>query len=99
MGLEIKHGKAGPYVPGLSTQPVRNVDEVREKFDQAKSIRATSKTDMNDLSSRSHAILVVYVNGTNLSTGVQTRGKLNLIDLAGSERVMKSGAVDDANRF
>lgn len=42
---------------------------------------------------------MVYVTGTNLSTGVQTNGKLNLIDLAGSERVGKSGAIDDADRF
>jgi kinesin family protein C2/C3 len=41
----------------------------------------------------------VYVQGTNLSTGVQTNGKLNLIDLAGSERVAKSGAIDDAKRL
>jgi hypothetical protein len=27
------------------------------------------------------------------------RGKLNLIDLAGSERVAKSGAIDDEKRF
>ena len=46
---------------------------------------------MNEASSRSHAILVVYAVGTNLSTGVQTVGKLNLIDLAGSERVSKYG--------
>lgn len=39
------------------------------------------------------------MTGTNLSTGVQTNGKLNLIDLAGSERVDKSGAIDDATRF
>jgi kinesin family protein C2/C3 len=54
---------------------------------------------MNEHSSRSHALLVVYVNGTNLSTGVQTHGKLNLIDLAGSERVAKSGAINDAQRL
>eukprot|EP00041_Stephanoeca_diplocostata_P037186 m.1393620 g.1393620 ORF g.1393620 m.1393620 type:complete len:148 (+) comp24992_c0_seq49:2986-3429(+) len=41
----------------------------------------------------------VYVTGTNLSTGVQTTGKLNLIDLAGSERVGKSGALDDEKRL
>eukprot|EP00054_Salpingoeca_dolichothecata_P013803 m.77257 g.77257 ORF g.77257 m.77257 type:complete len:924 (+) comp20666_c1_seq1:99-2870(+) len=97
--LDIKHGKSGPQVPGLSRQPVQNVQDVREKFDQAKALRATSSTKMNDLSSRSHAILVVYVTGTNLSTGTTSRGKLNLIDLAGSERVGKSGALDDSVRL
>lgn len=97
--LEIKHGKEGPHVPGLIRRPVRNVQEVRDAFDQAKSIRATASTDMNELSSRSHMILICFVTGTNLSTGVQTVGKLNLIDLAGSERVGKSGALDDEKRF
>eukprot|EP00039_Didymoeca_costata_P017462 m.324147 g.324147 ORF g.324147 m.324147 type:complete len:898 (-) comp16540_c10_seq17:239-2932(-) len=97
--LEIKHGKSGPHVPGLITRPVRNSEEVVEYFNEAKSIRATATTSMNEQSSRSHCLLVVYVRGTNLSTGVQSSGKLNLIDLAGSERVSKSGAIDDAVRL
>eukprot|EP00043_Microstomoeca_roanoka_P006045 m.59669 g.59669 ORF g.59669 m.59669 type:complete len:909 (-) comp13241_c2_seq1:191-2917(-) len=98
-GLEIRVGKEGPYVDGLSTHPVSNAEEVRSYFLQAQKLRSTSSTDMNERSSRSHALLIVYVTGTNLSTGVQTKGKLNLIDLAGSERVAKSGAIDDAERF
>lgn len=39
------------------------------------------------------------VRGTNKGTGEQTIGKLNLIDLAGSERVGKSGALEDATRL
>eukprot|EP00051_Salpingoeca_urceolata_P026931 m.479338 g.479338 ORF g.479338 m.479338 type:complete len:909 (+) comp21408_c0_seq1:82-2808(+) len=97
--LEIKHGKSGPHVPGLTKQPVQSPNEVREWFQTAQKVRATSSTDMNEHSSRSHALLVVYVVGTNLSTGVQTKGKLNLIDLAGSERVSKSGAIHDDERF
>ncbi|EGD79293.1 hypothetical protein PTSG_09709 [Salpingoeca rosetta] len=98
-GLEVRHGKEGPYVEGLSTHVVSNAEEVRQYFLQAQKLRATSSTDMNEHSSRSHALLIVFVTGTNLSTGVTTRGKLNLIDLAGSERVAKSGALDNAARF
>jgi len=97
--LAIKHGRAGPMVPGLTRRAVRTPDQVQDAFTEAKSIRATSSTKMNDQSSRSHCLLVVYVTGTNLSTGVQSTGKLNLIDLAGSERVGKSGALDDAKRL
>lgn len=39
------------------------------------------------------------MTGTNLSTGTETVGKLNLIDLAGSERVDKTGAGDDKKMF
>jgi kinesin family protein C2/C3 len=86
-------------VPGLTQRTVNTPEEVQQYFNEAKGIRATSTTKMNDQSSRSHCLLVVTVTGTNLSTGVQTTGKLNLIDLAGSERVAKSGALDDAKRL
>mmetsp|Transcript_21051 Transcript_21051/g.62674 ORF Transcript_21051/g.62674 Transcript_21051/m.62674 type:complete len:1051 (+) Transcript_21051:57-3209(+) len=97
--LEIKHAKSGSFVPGLIKERVHNQEEVEKFFNQAKKIRSTATTDMNEHSSRSHCLLVVYVQGTNLSTGVTTTGKLNLIDLAGSERVAKSGAIDDAKRM
>ena len=35
------------------------------------------------------------VEGTNVHTGVVTRSKLNLIDLAGSERISKTDATGD----
>jgi len=47
---------------------------------------------MNIQSSRSHALLCITVMGVNKTTGVKTIGKLNLIDLAGSERLAKSGS-------
>uniref|UniRef100_A0A3B3DJF4 Kinesin motor domain-containing protein n=1 Tax=Oryzias melastigma TaxID=30732 RepID=A0A3B3DJF4_ORYME len=54
--------------------------------------RITFGTQMNQHSSRSHALLCITVQGTDLATGSKTTGKLNLVDLAGSERVWKSGA-------
>lgn len=97
--LDIRQSKTGPFVPGLTKKNVRSQEEVNDWFAKAKKVRATATTDMNEHSSRSHCLLVVYVTGTNLSTGVQTSGKLNLIDLAGSERVGKSGAIDDPKRL
>lgn len=38
-------------------------------------------------------MLSVYINGVNTVTGLRFKGKLHLIDLAGSERLSKSGAV------
>ncbi|ETE65194.1 Kinesin-like protein KIFC3, partial [Ophiophagus hannah] len=54
--------------------------------------RATECTHLNEHSSRSHALLMITVRGTDCSTGIKTTGKLNLVDLAGSERVGRSGA-------
>ena len=46
---------------------------------------------MNDTSSRSHLIFSIIVDSTNVNTGVRTIGKLSFVDLAGSEKVSKSG--------
>ncbi|XP_068692900.1 kinesin-like protein KIFC3 isoform X1 [Montipora foliosa] len=90
--LEIRKGPEGIFVPGLTEKQVKNVDEVNKVFAIGKTNRATATTDMNEHSSRSHALLCVTVVGVNQTTGQETKGKLNLVDLAGNERISKSGA-------
>jgi len=58
--------------------------------------RATAATNMNEHSSRSHCLTLIQVTSRNKITGVTTWGKLYLIDLAGSERVNRSGVTDEA---
>ena len=41
-------------------------------------------------------MVVSQVRGENLSNGKKSRGTLNMIDLAGSERISKSGASGQA---
>jgi kinesin family protein C2/C3 len=48
---------------------------------------------INAHSSRSHCLLIINVTGTNTASGVRTVGKLTLCDLAGSERINKTGAT------
>lgn len=50
---------------------------------------------INAHSSRSHCLLIINVVGTNMTTGVRTVGKLTLCDLAGSERINKTGATGE----
>eukprot|EP00960_Hanusia_phi_P065684 766182-Hanusia_phi.AAC.2 len=45
--------------------------------------RTTFSNNINEHSSRSHLVLSVYARGENRSTGVQSYGKLHLVDLAG----------------
>ena len=45
-----------------------------------------ASTQMNIESSRSHLIISVCIEATNLQTQNVTRGKLSFVDLAGSER-------------
>ncbi|XP_020365407.1 kinesin-like protein KIFC3 isoform X2 [Rhincodon typus] len=93
--LEIKlspDGSGQLYVPGLIQIRVQSVDDINKVFELGRVNRATDFTNVNERSSRSHALLIVSVTGINLTSGVRTTGKLNLVDLAGSERVGKSGA-------
>ena len=48
--------------------------------------RHVSATSMNKESSRSHLIMSIIVESTNLRTQNVTKGKLTFVDLAGSER-------------
>ncbi|XP_067905794.1 kinesin-like protein KIFC3 isoform X2 [Heterodontus francisci] len=93
--LEIKlspDGSGQLYVPGLIQIRVQSVDDINKVFELGRVNRATDFTNVNERSSRSHALLIISVTGINLTSGVRTTGKLNLVDLAGSERVGKSGA-------
>uniref|UniRef100_A0A8C5SGN7 Kinesin-like protein n=1 Tax=Laticauda laticaudata TaxID=8630 RepID=A0A8C5SGN7_LATLA len=93
--LEIRlcpDGSGQLYVPGLTEFPVHSVEDINQVFEFGHINRATECTHLNEHSSRSHALLMITVRGTDCSTGIKTTGKLNLVDLAGSERVGRSGA-------
>uniref|UniRef100_A0A8C6STV4 Kinesin-like protein n=1 Tax=Neogobius melanostomus TaxID=47308 RepID=A0A8C6STV4_9GOBI len=93
--LDIKINPDGTgqlHVPGLRVIEVRNFQHIKKILATARRNRITFGTQMNQHSSRSHALLCVTVEGIDLATGSKTTGKLNLVDLAGSERVWKSGA-------
>ncbi|XP_023565050.1 kinesin-like protein KIFC3 isoform X4 [Octodon degus] len=93
--LEIRlcpDGSGQLYVPGLTEFQVQSVEDINKVFEFGHNNRTTEFTNMNEHSSRSHALLIVTVRGRDCSTGLCTIGKLNLVDLAGSERVGKSGA-------
>ncbi|KAF5942733.1 hypothetical protein HYC85_020375 [Camellia sinensis] len=60
-----------------------------------RSSREVGKTQMNEHSSRSHFVFTLRISGVNESTEQQVQGVLNLIDLAGSERLSKSGSTGD----
>lgn len=54
--------------------------------------RVVAETPMNDASTRSHCIFIVWVEHKLPNSDVVRRAKLHLVDLAGSERVFKTGA-------
>lgn len=82
----------GVYVKNLSDYYVGNADEVYEIMRQGGNARATSSTNMNSESSRSHSIFVITIQQRHTETGTQKMGSLYLVDLAGSEKIGKTGA-------
>eukprot|EP01060_Flectonema_neradi_P012689 TRINITY_DN19451_c1_g1_i1.p1 TRINITY_DN19451_c1_g1~~TRINITY_DN19451_c1_g1_i1.p1 ORF type:complete len:595 (+),score=138.35 TRINITY_DN19451_c1_g1_i1:206-1786(+) len=77
-------------VEGLTEYEVDNQATVGELLATAQSNRACAATKMNDVSSRSHSIFMLRVKVHNPVTNTTCNGLLNLIDLAGSEKVNSS---------
>ena len=60
---------------------------------------SVANTKMNAQSSRSHSVFMLQLRGSNEESGTTVQGALNLCDLAGSERLDRSGAASDAQRL
>ncbi|KAL2928081.1 Kinesin-like protein KIN-14N [Bienertia sinuspersici] len=92
----IKHDAHGnTHVSDLTVVDVRSSKEVAYLLEKAAQSRSVGKTLMNEQSSRSHFVFTLRISGVNESTEQQVQGVLNLIDLAGSERLSKSGSTGD----
>lgn len=92
----IKHDANGnTHVADLTIVDVHSSREVSYLLNQASQSRSVGRTQMNEQSSRSHFVFTLRISGVNESTEQQVQGILNLIDLAGSERLSKSGSTGD----
>ncbi|KAL3845048.1 hypothetical protein ACJIZ3_002451 [Penstemon smallii] len=91
--LDIKKDSKGMVVvENVTTVSISSYEELRSIIERGSEQRHTTGTLMNEQSSRSHLILSVVIESTNLQTQSVARGKLSFVDLAGSERVKKSGS-------
>lgn len=94
-GLEVRHcfgegGREGEAVPGLTSLPVHSASEVTALVGEALARRCVKRTRSNADSSRSHVVFTLKIEAES-SRGIVRHGCLHLIDLAGSERMKKSG--------
>ncbi len=90
--LKIKESpQRGIYVEGLSSMPLGSEDELMYWIGLGEARRAWAETRQNSVSSRSHTLLILEVKQT-LANDSEVRGILNLVDLAGCEKVGRSGA-------
>ncbi|XP_055627378.1 kinesin-like protein Klp98A isoform X2 [Toxorhynchites rutilus septentrionalis] len=95
-GLRVREHRAlGPYVENLSQHPVSDYSEIQNCMVQGNIQRTTASTNMNDTSSRSHAIFTItFVQARYLNDmPSETVSKIHLVDLAGSERANATGAT------
>lgn len=86
--------KKGVFVEGLSEWAVRSPNEIYSLMQKGAMSWNTAQTNMNDVSSRSHAVFLIIVEQMRVDGDKQIKvGKLNLVDLAGSESVRMTGAT------
>ena len=91
--LSIKDSAEGIYVKNLCQVFVSSPQEILDILETGLLQRRTSKTRMNETSSRSHAIFIIRISCKNTLNGIVKSGKLMFVDLAGSEKVKKTGAT------
>lgn len=104
--LSIKRNREGKsYVDNLTEVPIDTADaalgmqQLDSVMENAARTRSVASTKMNAQSSRSHSVFMLHIRGYNEESGAHVHGALNLCDLAGSERLDRSGAGADAKRL
>lgn len=82
----------GIYIPDATEAYVASRDEMYEIFKIGTENRSVGFTNMNAKSSRSHSLFIVTIFQRNNKTESTKAGKLYFVDLAGSEKLSKTGA-------
>ncbi|KAF9433546.1 kinesin-like nuclear fusion protein [Entomortierella beljakovae] len=96
---EIRHGSNGKTtITDITTEILTSPQKVAALLKKAAHNRSVGSTQMNERSSRSHCVFTLRLSGKNTITEESSEGVLNLIDLAGSERLSQSGATGDRLR-
>ncbi|XP_069371135.1 kinesin-like protein KIF3B isoform X2 [Paralichthys olivaceus] len=93
--LELRESpETGVYVRDLTSCVCKSIKEIEEVMNVGNQARAVAATDMNEHSSRSHALFLITVECSQPGPDGRKHirvGRLNLVDLAGSERQAKTG--------
>ncbi|XP_051990115.1 kinesin-like protein KIF1A isoform X4 [Xyrauchen texanus] len=91
-----EHPLMGPYVEDLSKLAVTSYNDIQDLMDSGNKARTVAATNMNESSSRSHAVFnIIFTQKRQDSETDNTSekvSKISLVDLAGSERADSTGA-------
>ncbi|KAK3820016.1 MAG: hypothetical protein J3Q66DRAFT_336070 [Benniella sp.] len=92
-----EHPSLGPYVEDLSKLMVTSYQDIENLMDEGNKARTVAATNMNETSSRSHAVFTVILTQKrfDVETKLETEkvSRICLVDLAGSERANSTGAT------
>lgn len=92
-----EHPSTGPYVEDLAKLVVRSFGEIENLMDEGNKARTVAATNMNETSSRSHAVFTLTLtqkrHDSETSMDTEKVAKISLVDLAGSERANSTGAT------
>lgn len=94
-----EHPIMGPYVEDLSRLLVTSYDDISRLIDEGNKARTVAATNMNETSSRSHAVFTILFSQSThdemTDLTAEKQSKISLVDLAGSERADATGATGD----
>ena len=94
--LRIKEEVAeGVFIENLTEEYISGKEEFLMLLEEAESYRVVSESLLNINSSRSHVLFMLDVT-QKLPEGIEKKGRLNIVDLAGNEKVSKSGAIGES---
>ncbi|XP_029987594.1 kinesin-like protein KIF1A isoform X10 [Sphaeramia orbicularis] len=91
-----EHPLMGPYVEDLSKLAVTSYNDIQDLMDSGNKARTVAATNMNETSSRSHAVFnIIFTqkrHDADTDNTSEKVSKISLVDLAGSERADSTGA-------
>lgn len=91
-----EHPLLGPYVEDLSKLAVTTYEDIHDLIDEGNKARTVAATNMNETSSRSHAVFTIFFTQRRQDAMTdlvaEKVSKISLVDLAGSERADSTGA-------
>ncbi|MBN3295575.1 KIF1B protein, partial [Amia calva] len=91
-----EHPLMGPYVEDLSKLAVTSYNDIQDLMDSGNKARTVAATNMNETSSRSHAVFNIIFTQKRRDADTDNTSekvsKISLVDLAGSERADSTGA-------
>lgn len=92
-----EHPSTGPYVEDLAKLVVGSFQEIEHLMDEGNKARTVAATNMNETSSRSHAVFTLMLTQKRFDPEtkmeMEKAAKISLVDLAGSERATSTGAT------